>query len=453
LNQTRAHPGIARESKFQGPGIREGGLKLILKNRFVELKKDREAVLRRGKQPDWSDGLILDVDGTIVANLANLILFLRESPRWRGVLGFDEFNARVVIRKSPPWGREAPDSPWTDHHDTLTRVWLQKEGINPSAGDVGRAVQAAARHYPFHPVRDYLRALNWDGVPRLDTWLVRHFHVEDSPYARAIGSRYLISAVARIYRPGCKADHTPVFEGPQGRQKSEALRTLAVREGWFTDRLSQVASKDAAQELAGVWMIELAEMDAVTRATSSAMKAFLTRRRDRYRPPYGKHVTTFPRQCVFAGTINPTGEGYLKDPTGARRLWPIACHGTVDLAGLREARDMLWAESVHRFLAGVPWWLETPELEALATAEPEARFVRDDWEDSVREWVGDRLKVSLFDALKHALELTEEQQTQAAQKRVKAILTDRLGLKRQRAPRADGRKRVYVRDPPQRKGR
>ena len=159
-------------------------------------------------------------------------------------------------------------------------------------------------------------------------------------------------------------------------------------DAWFTDRLSHVASKDAALEIAGVLIIEIAEMDALTRATSSAIKSFITRRHDRFRPPYGKHLTTLPRQCVFAGTINPPAEGYLQDPTGARRLWPVACHGMIDLAGLEKVRDQLWAEAVHRFKAGEPWWLETPELEALATAEQEARFVVDPWEDADRRVAG-----------------------------------------------------------------
>ena len=137
--------------------------------------------------------LILDKDGKIVANLANLILILREAPKWKGVLGYDEFNVRVVIRKRPPWGEEVADTPWTDHHEFLARVWFQNEKINPSAGDVGRAVQAAARHNPFHPVRDYFNSLVWDRVPRLDAWLATYFHVEDSEYVRAIGPRYLIS--------------------------------------------------------------------------------------------------------------------------------------------------------------------------------------------------------------------------------------------------------------------
>ena len=294
-----------RQEHFRG--LREGSLKAILRNRFTVWKKDREATLRRGKAPksDWIDQLILDKDGKIRPILANLILILQEASRWKGVLGYDEFAARVVIKRPPPLGREALDSPWSDQDESLARVWFQNEEIDPAAGDVGRAVQAAARHSPFHPVRTYFDALVWDGIPRLDAWLVTYFHVEDSPYVRAIGPRYAISSVARIYRPGCKVDHVLVLEGPQGKQKSEALRTLVKDEGWFTDRLSHVASKDAALEIAGVQIVEIAEMDALTRATSSAIKSFITRRHDRFRPPYGKHLTTLPRQCVFAGTINP----------------------------------------------------------------------------------------------------------------------------------------------------
>ena len=218
--------------------------------------------------------MILNKDGKIVANLANLILILREAPKWRGVLGYDEFAVRVVVRKCPPWGEEAV-APWNDHFDSLTRAWLQMQEINAAAGDVGKAVQAAARHNPFHPVRDYFNSLVWDGVPRLDAWLVTHFHAEDTPYIRAIGPRYLISSVARIFNPGCKVDHTIILEGPQGKQKSEALRALVHNELWFTDRLSHVASKDAAMEIAGVQVIEIAEMDALLKAAPSAAKAFL----------------------------------------------------------------------------------------------------------------------------------------------------------------------------------
>ena len=181
-------------------------------------------------------------------------------------------------------------------------------------------------------IRCAITSTRWSGTacPAWTHGSFTYFHAEDSPYIRAIGPRYLISSVARIYRPGCKVDHMLVLEGPQGKQKSEALRTLAVNDAWFTDRLSHVASKDAAQEMAGVLIIEIAEMDALTRATASAMKSFLTRRRDRYRPPYGKHPTTLPRQCVFAGTINP--------PDG-RPLFAGPDRGAAALAGRLSRHD------------------------------------------------------------------------------------------------------------------
>jgi predicted P-loop ATPase len=433
-----------RQEHFRG--LRAGGLKQILKNRFAEMKKVREAALRRGKrrQSDWTDDLILDSDSKIKPNLANLILILMSSPDWKGVLAFDEFAARVMIKQRPPF-IAAPNTPWTDHRESQTRVWLIQNGINAPAGDVGRAVQAAARFNPFHPVRNFFESLVWDGVPRLETWLQTYFGVEDSPYVRAIGLRFLISAVARIYEPGAKVDHVLVLEGPQGKLKSEALRTLAIRDEWFTDRLSHITSKDAILEIAGVLLVEIAEMDALTRATSSAMKSFLTRRKDRFRPPYAKYMVNWPRQCVFAGDINPNG-GYLKDPTGARRIWPVTCRGMIDRDGLEKIRDQLWAESEHRYKAGEPWWLETPELEALATAEQSARFVVDAWEEPVRKWIGDRTDVSLSQLLEHALGLAPEQWTQSAQKRVVGILT-RMGFEKRRPRVNEKREHRYQRDP------
>jgi predicted P-loop ATPase len=417
-------------------GLREGGLKKILKMRFAELKKAREDTLRSGSRtrstPNWTSALILDRDGRVLPLLANLILFLRWHPVWEGVFAYDEFNARTVIRKRPPWGEEVPDTFLTDHHESLTRVWFQHEDIRAGIGDVGRAVQAAARHNSFHPVRDHFDALTWDGVPRLDTWLQTYLHVEDNDYARAVGSRYLISAVARVYRPGCQVDHLLIVEGPQGRLKSEARRTLAIRNAWFSDRLSHVGSKDAALETTGVLLVEIAEMDALVKAASSASKAFLTRRHDKLRLPYGRHQASLPRQCVFAGTINPPVGGYLKDATGARRFWPVTCHGMIDREGLARDRDQIWAEAVVRFKAGNPWHLETPELEALATAEQAARYVVDIWRAPVAEWAEGRRDVTITDVLNKALGLARADHTQRAVNRVAAILTS-LGFARVRA--------------------
>jgi hypothetical protein len=434
-------------------GIKEGGLKRILSNRFADLKVDRANELKGGagrkggkkSTYDWTGDLRLDKNGGVKPLLANFILYLCHHPKWAGVLAYDEFNARVVIRKRPPWGDELPNAPLTDHHESQIRVWFQKEDIAGTMGDIGRAVQAAARHNRFHPVRDYFEALAWDGRPRLDTWLVTYMHADDIPYTRAVGPRWMISAVARIYKPGCKVDHMPVLEGPQGQGKTEALRALAVKESWFSDRLSHMATKDAAIETAGVWLFELAEMDALTRASPSTAKAFITRRHDRYRPPHGKHPISHARQCIFAGTINPPVGGYLKDTTGARRFWPVACPGVIDLAGIEHDRDQLWAEAVARFKAGAKWWLETPELEALATAEQALRFKVDAWQETVEAWLGERKDVSVAEVLEGALGLGPQEQTRSAEMRVAAILT-RLEFTRCRPNKDGDRRRRYRRE-------
>jgi hypothetical protein len=298
------HPASGRKAAHFA-GLNEGGLKKILKVRFHEMKKQREQELRSGagqsagagqsgSGADWTDGLQLDDEGGVLPLLANLILFLRHHPAWLGVLGFDEFAARVVIRKTPPWGAEAADAPWTDHHETQTRIWFQHQQIKAGLGDVGRAVQAAARSNAFHPVKDYLES----------------------------------------------------------------------------------------------------------------------------------------RQCAFAATINPPVGGYLKDPTGDRRFWPFVC-GTIDLDGLERDRDHLWAEAVHRYKHRAKWWLETPELEALATAEQRARFKIDLWQPRIERWIGQRKRVRLSAVLGQALRIAEVDQTKSQEMRVASILTH-LGFTKRR---------------------
>ena len=365
----------------------------------------------------WRLGLTLNSRGVPLGDLRNVLYALRHAPEWQGVLAYDAFAARVITQKPLPWEGRTIEG-WSDYHDTRACEWMQERGITAAAGVVGRGIQTVARENRVHPVRDYLHALNWDGTPRLDSWLTRYLGVEDSQYVRAVGSRFLISAVARVEQPGCKADQVLILEGPQGILKSSAHQALA--DPWFTDRLSNLGGKDAAMEIGGMWLVEMAELDALLRAVLSATKSFVTRRHDRFRPPYGKHVVDWPRQCVFAGTINPIG-GYLKDPTGGRRFWPVSC-GVIQLEALVRDRNQLWAEAFVRFRCGAPWWLETPELQTLATAEQDARFEVDAWTEKLSEWLVGRHDVSVGEVLTGALGITRGSWSQTSQNRVAKIL-------------------------------
>ncbi|TPQ46736.1 P-loop ATPase, partial [Prosthecomicrobium hirschii] len=360
----------------------------ILEKQVGELRRRLNAtgdVHRTLPRPAWAGRLRLDLSGTPERNEANVITALTADEAFAGALVFDEFRQEIVVNRRLPWDEHdhARTRAWSDADDVRCAEWLQRREINVAPVVVGRSVAAVARDIRVHPVRDYLRALRWDGVPRLERWTLDYLGADDTALARAFGSLWMISAVARVMRPGAKVDHMLILEGPQGARKSSALKTLAGAD-WFTDELAEIGSKDAAQQMRGIWIIEIAELDAIGRAEVSRIKAFLTRTVDRYRPPYERYVVEVPRQCVFAGSVNP--DTYLRDETGNRRFWPVRC-GRIDLVALARDRDQLWAEAVARFDAGAIWWLDDPALIAAASAEQEARYQSDAWDDLIEAWL------------------------------------------------------------------
>ena len=360
----------------------------ILAKQIGELRRRLNTTGDVNKAPirtRWSSLLRLDPGGTPERNEANVLTALSLDAAFAGALVFDEFSQEIQIARALPWddtGNDVP-RPWGEPDDVRCAEWLQRHEINVPPSVVGRSVVAIARNIRVHPVRDYLASLAWDGTPRLDAWAVTYLGAEDTPLNRSFGALWMISAVARILRPGVKADHMLILEGPQGIRKSTALKVLAS-DPWFTDELADLGSKDAAQQLRGVWIIEMAELDAIAKTDVSRIKAFLSRTTDRYRPPYERYVVTVPRQCVFAGSVNP--DTYLRDETGNRRFWPLRC-GDIDLDALRRDRDQLWAEAVARFNAGEPWWLENRDLVDQAGVVQEARYEPDAWDALIEQWL------------------------------------------------------------------
>jgi predicted P-loop ATPase len=345
-------------------------------------------------------------EGRILPVLANAIAALRNAPEWGGVLAFNEFGFGTVVLRPAPWGI-VPKGEWTDYEDRLAADWLQRQGILVSVEVAGQAVQTVARDRPFHPVRAYLKGLRWDGVERVDRWLTAYLGAVETEYVRAVGSRWLVSAVARIFRPGAKADCCLILEGPQGIRKSTALRTLAGE--YFTDELADLGSKDAAMQTRGVWIIELSELDSLSHSEVARIKAFMSRTTDRFRPPYGMRLVESPRQCVFAGTVNHTT--YLRDETGGRRFWPVAC-GRIDADALARDRDQLWAEAKTRFEIGSVWWLDTAELIQLASDQQVDRYEGDPWEEVIAPWLETRSSVSISEVLEKCLAKPQAQWTQ-----------------------------------------
>jgi predicted P-loop ATPase len=387
----------------------------------------------------WRPLLILTPTGKPRPLLANAIIAFREAPAWQGVLAYNEFRRETVIERHPPWDAQTAkwvERPWTDHDDLLATDWLQKAEISVQSKITAQAVEVVARDRPFHPVREYLSSLQYDGIPRLDTWLSTCWGAERTSYTATIGRAMMIAAVARIDQPGCKVDTVPIFESDQGKMKSTAIKALF--DPWFTDELADLGSKDAAMQTRGVWGIEVSELDSMARTDVSRIKAFITRTLDRFRPPYGSRLLESPRSCVFWGTTN--SDAYLKDETGGRRFWPVKS-GKINIALLREIRDQLWAEAVVLYEAGEPWWITKKETMADAERHQRDRYVGDPWDEIIGSYMDLHSEVTIDEVLRSALSLEIGRCGQLEMNRVARSLRA-LGCHRFQA-RTSGGKRVW----------
>jgi predicted P-loop ATPase len=379
-------------------------------------------------EPTWVAELATGASGLPRATRENVELCLRHDSRLNGLLAFDEFSQIVVFQKPPPWTDRYSASrgttegtSWADDDDVRLAGYLtEKFGIlDLHERKVRAAVNVVARDTTVHPVRKYLGGLSWDGIARVDMWLTTYFGVADTPYARKVGRWWLISLVARIMKPGCKVDHTLILEGDQGLAKSSGLRVLGG--DYFSDGdLGDLRSKEAAMSLQGVWIIELAEGEVFSRATTRALKAYVTKQFDDIIPKYSNTRVRLPRQCGFALTLNDKSD-YLTDTTGNRRFWPVFC-SRIDLEGLASIRDQLWAEAVALYQEGAAWWPVSDEDKALCQVEQKERQVHDAWEDRVRHGVQHVEHVSISHVLGSILGLSADKVARREQLRAGACL-------------------------------
>jgi putative DNA primase/helicase len=360
----------------------------------------------------WEKNLEQNDKLRVVASLRNIFLILTRDERWQGVLGFDEFANQVTKRRPPPFdGSEA--GPWGDIDDLRTAIWLSHHyRFNADKKLVIHAAIAAAHERSFHPVREYFAGLKWDQQPRLRTWLARYCGASENEYSQLAGVKFLIGAVARVMRPGCKMDNVLILEGEQGRWKSTALATLAG--DWFGDTPFMIGDKDSFLVTRGHLIYELAELDGFSRAESSRAKAFFSSRYDTFVPKYVAWAIKVPRQCVFAGTVNHGT--YLRDTTGNRRYWPVKIQ-RAEIDELARDRDQIWAEAVYHYDQGLRWWVDESERELFAL-EQELRYVGDAYEDLIREWALGKSEFTMAQVLEGCVTSEKSKWTRAEQTRV-----------------------------------
>jgi len=388
--------------------------------------KAKKAAAEREGNSNWLNACICGETGRPLAILANVLIGLRaEIP---DTLAFDEMGCAPMLMRSLTGENNFEPRRCTDVDVGIIQERLQHLGLKRLSKDVvHQAVEIRAHECRFHPVRDYLEGLQWDGTARAGGLFHVYFGADNTDYTKAIGTMFLISMVARILEPGCKADHLPVIEGPQGALKSTACRVLGGE--YFSDCLPDItAGKDAQQHLRGKWLIEVSEMHAMNRAETTQLKAFITRQHEQYRPSYGRNDVEEPRQCIFVGTTNK--DTYLRDETGGRRFWPIKA-GKIDIAALERDRDQLFAEAMVRYREGAHWWPDNDFEQKRIMPEQAARYEADAWEETIASYITLHDKVTVGQVGREALDIKTPHIGTAEQRRIAAAL-EQLGWKRQK---------------------
>ena len=297
-------------------------------------------------------------------------------------ISYDEFSDRMLVAGLPGYGPGLQDPAVEELYLTIDR----KFAFRPGKDYFWMVISNTARKNSFHPVRDYLESVTWDGTPRLHNWLSVYGEAEDTPYTRAVGSLMLLAAVRRVRQPGCKFDEMLVLRSAQGTGKSTALATLCPNPDWFSDDLPLNAdTKVAIEQMRGRWIVEAAELKGMRQAKVEHMKAFLSRQTDRARLAYDRIATDAPRQCIFVGTTN--SERFLLDGTGNRRFWPVPV-GFWDLEALQRDRDQLWAEAAQLEAEGASIRLD-PALYPAAMEAQEEHRLHDPFAERLQDVLGD----------------------------------------------------------------
>lgn len=335
--------------------------------------------------PDWRSHFHRNEEGDLKTTLHNARLIMRNDARIRGAIAINQFTQEVVLVKQPgrrKLNKESPkpivqlDSPiwsvknkingdlWTDSHSAGVRAVIEAPdrqggyGIKISQRDLNDALDIVAQENGFHPVRDYLNGLHWDGVHRATSLFIDYVGSPDDAYHREAAMLWLMGAVTRVFEPGHKFDFVPILKGLQGKRKSTFFRILA--KDWFAELEGDFHNtQEMVEKMQGAWLLEIPELSAFSKAEVTVVKGFISRQTDKVRLAYARRAQPFDRQCVFGGTTNE--DEPLRDSTGGRRFWPVECYvSEIDTDRLSENIDQIWAETVVMYRA----WRERYGLEA-----------------------------------------------------------------------------------------
>lgn len=319
---------------------------------------------------EWKADLEYTKSGKLLGNIQNIILILENDPALKGHIIHDEFTGFDAVVGGLPWNKSARN--WSDRDDANLRVWLERNYDITGKDKIYDATTAVLTRHSYHPIKDYLNSLKWDGTPRLERLIIDYIGAEDTELNRAMTRKHFTAAVTRIFQPGCKYDYCLILTGPEGAGKSTLLGKMGG--SWFNDSITTTEGKEGMDQLRGAWIIEMGELASIKRSDVESVKAYLSKRIDIYRAAYDRRKAEHPRQCVFCGTTNEAL--FLKGDNGNRRFWVIAVDPALRKhkdwqAALDRDRDQLWAEAVEYYRRGEKLYLDD-RLEAEARQRQEA---------------------------------------------------------------------------------
>lgn len=296
----------------------------------------------------------LDGKGNKQVTVNNFINAFKSDPLLNGLLAYDMLKETIVFtRPSFTCKGSKKGDLITDTDVSIIKGRIERlHGIYNDA-KLNDAIEQVSSDNAFHPIKNYLESLTWDGVERIDTFLIEYMGAEDNAYTREAFRKMLLAAVTRIYKPGTKFDTALVFYSEQGVGKSTLIQRLS--KGWFNDSLTSLSGKESYEAIQFAWLVELAELSALRRSDVEAVKNFISKREDTYRGAYARRVKTHQRQCVFFGSTND--DEFLKDATGNRRFFPVAVRRVKKTHVIFEPQfdaivDQLWAEAMNAYIFG-----------------------------------------------------------------------------------------------------
>jgi len=346
---------------------------------------------------DWMEELEIDGKGKYLQTAKNINLILAQDVKLKGKFQQNEFDGKRYLTSSPPWRKvKEGGEPFKNVDYSGVRNYIETIYGIASNLKVDDSLALEFDRRSFHPIKDYLGDLVWDKVERVDTLLIDYFGADDNIYTREAIRKMLVGAIARVYSPGTKFDLVLTLVGEQGTYKSTFLNKLG--KSWFSDTFFTVQGKEALEQIQGAWLIEMAELSGLRKADVEAVKHFISKCEDSFRPAYGRTSETYQRQCVFFATTN--NKDFLKDPSGNRRFMPVdldfgKATKSVSLDMDKEV-DQIWAEAMVMYNECENLYL-SKEAEAIARHEQIRHSETDERKGLIEEYLDKPLPVDWTD--------------------------------------------------------